>query len=242
MTNTKKTVMFAAGALAVLTVSATTPVVVHAADTTASVVFQPNTKPTDPVDPENPDNPFTPDKPATGENGPLSIDYVSDFDFGTQSITTADETYHAALTAGKDATGASITKPNYVQITDNTGSSLGWSLNVKQVAQLASGTNDLKGAQISLSNLEAVTNSASNAVAPTVTSAFNLIPGTVTKVTTADANQGEGTWVTRFGKDSVEGADAVSLNVPGASVKKAATYTSTLQWTLTQTPDANKAI
>jgi hypothetical protein len=242
MTNIKKISLLATSALAVLELGTTAPTVAHAADSTASVIFQPNTKPTNPVDPENPDNPFTPDKPATGENGPLSIDYVSDFNFGTQDITTKDATYSAALTSGKDSSGAPVTKPNYVQITDNTGSSLGWSLNVKQVAQLASGANALQGAQISLANLEAVTNSASNAVAPTVAGGINLIPGTVAKVTTADANQGEGTWVTRFGKDATEGASAVSLSVPGASVKKAATYTSTLQWTLSSTPDANNAI
>lgn len=242
MTNVKKSSMFAVSALAVLTLGATVPTVAYAADSTASVVFQPNTKPTDPVDPEDPDNPFTPDLPATGENGPLSIDYVSNFDFGTQNITTKDATYSAALTQGKDSTGATVEKPNFVQITDNTGESLGWSLNVTQLAQLANGANELKGAKISLSNLEAVSNSASNAIAPTVAGTFDLTPGTASKVTTADANQGEGTWVTRFGADATAGADAVKLSVPGASVKKAATYTSTLQWTLTQTPDANNAI
>lgn len=242
MVNVRKTSIFAVSTLGLLAFGATTPIVAHAADSTASVVFKANTKPTNPVDPENPDNPFTPDKPATGENGPLSIDYVSDFNFGTQDITTKDATYAAALTTGKDGSSASVSKPNFVQITDNTGESKGWSLNVKQVAQLANGSNALKGAQISLSKIMSVTNSASNAIAPTVSGDFSLTPGTVSKVTTAAAGQGEGTWVTRFGKDGTEGANAVQLSVPGASVKKAATYTSTLEWTLTQTPDANNAI
>jgi hypothetical protein len=242
MTNIKKSSMLAVSTLAVLALGTVTPTVAHAAESTASVAFEPSKLPTDPVDPENPDNPFTPDDPATGENGPLSIDYVSKFDFGTQSITTKDATYNATLTQGKNSTGATVEKPNFVQVTDNTGTSKGWSLAVTQLAQLTDGDDELKGAQISLSKLEAATQSASTATTPAVAGDFDLIPGETAKVTTADAGQGEGTWVTRFGTDATSGADAVKLSVPGASVKKATTYTSTLQWTLTQTPDANNAI
>lgn len=241
--------MVAASALSVLAIgTATITASVSAAnltssvDSKASVTFKANNNPTSPVDPENPDNPFTPDKPATGENGPLSIDYVSDLDFGSQEITTKDATYNAALTSGKDASGVTKNTPNFVQITDNTGASLGWSLNVQQVQQLSSANDQLKGAEISFTNLQAVTNSASNASAPSVAPGIKLIPGVDSPVTTAAANQGEGTWVTRFGKDATEAATSVQLSVPGASVKKATTYSSTLKWTLTQTPDSNNAI
>lgn len=242
MVNISKTSLASVSALAVLAVGTALPAVAHADDSTASVTFQANTKPTTPVDPENPDNPFTPDQPATNDNGPLSIDFISNFNFGTQEITTKDAVYNAALTSGTDSTGAKTSKPNFVQVTDNTGTSKGWSLNVKQVAQLVNGTDSLQGAQISLSNLQAVSNSASNATSPTVSGNLTLTPGTAAKITTADVNQGEGTWVTRFGKDATEGTNSVQLSVPGASVKKATTYTSTLDWTLTQTPDAKNAL
>lgn len=243
MIRTNKATLAVASALSVLTIGTlAVPTSVYAADSTASVTFKANDNPTSPVDPENPDNPFTPDKPATGEKGPLSIDYVSDLNFGSQEITTKDATYNAALTSGKDASGAAKNTPNFAQITDNTGASLGWSLKVQQVQQLSSGNDELKGAQISFANLQAVTNSASNAIAPAVAPGIELVPGVDSPVTTAAANQGEGTWVTRFGKDATEGANAVQLSVPGASVKKATTYSSTLKWTLTQTPDSNNAI
>lgn len=52
----------------------------------------PPVNPTDPTSPVTP-NPTDPHQPGTG--GPLSLDYVSNFHFGTKVIQTADATYYA---------------------------------------------------------------------------------------------------------------------------------------------------
>lgn len=44
--------------------------------------------PDTPVDPNNPIDPDDPDNHGTGDNGPLSIDYVSNITFGTKDIAT----------------------------------------------------------------------------------------------------------------------------------------------------------
>jgi len=246
-----KTILFSSVAISTLLLSQS----VIAADTVtpvqytsnASVTFTTNTDPTNPVDPTNPDNPYVPDTPAQpGTPGPLSIDFASSLDFGSQKITSTNETYYAALTSGTDSTGAAKSVPNYVQVTDNTGSDQGWSLNVTQMDDLKNGTNALNGAQIAFTNGTAVTASASDAGLPTAATGFTLTKGAASIVTTAQAKQGEGTWVTRYG-DATTGATtsgdkAITLTVPGATTKRAGQYSTTLQWNLTQTPAANAAI
>ena len=85
-------------------------------DSNGVVEFIPNTDPTKPVDPTDPDptnpvdpvdpdpykpvdpvDPTDPNGPEPGTPGPLSIDYASSFDFGTQKISTQTHTYNAAL-------------------------------------------------------------------------------------------------------------------------------------------------
>ncbi len=206
----------------------------------ASVTFKANDNTVGPVDPTNPDSNFTPDNPnkPSNQKGPLSIDFVSVFNFGVQDITTNDKTYNAALVTGKNKSDTdSVDKPNYVQVTDNTGESLGWKLSVKQLDQLKNNSDELKGAQIKLSNLEAITSSSSNAIKPTTNSNVILVPGNAVPITTAEKGQGEGTWVTRFGSTAEQGKESVQLFVPGASVKKIGAYTASLEWSLNKTPD-----
>ncbi|TYC50825.1 WxL domain-containing protein [Weissella muntiaci] len=204
----------------------------------ATVTFTENTDPTDPVDPTDPDNPFEPENPAQpGTDGPLSIDYASSLDFGTQKITSVDKTYYAALTKGKDSEGADKSVPNYVQVTDNTGSNKGWELKVTQVGDFMNGSDALVGAQISFGSGNALTATNSNAGTPTATGSFDLVKDQEQVVTTAAADQGQGTWVTRYGNNETDGASAISLSVPGASTKNLGAYTTTLKWNLAQTPE-----
>lgn len=224
--------------------------------TKAGVTFTPNTKPTNPVNPDNPNpnkptNPVKPDgkDPNAGTNGPLSIDYVSDFDFGKQMITSSDQTYYAEAQKYKDDT-----KPTtlYSQVSDNRGNGAGWQLGVKQDSQLNDGKDDLKGAAISIKDLNVNGISGSDITAPTSGSDITLVPGGGDQTVMAAAKDaGQGTWVSRMGSTAnllsekgtaTDGTDrtvdkSVSLFVPGVSNKSIANqYSTTLTWTLKDTP------
>lgn len=67
-------------------------------DSKAFIKFEKNTDKIDVVNPENPDetvDPVDPDKKGT--DGPLSIDYVSNFNFKTQKASGNNEIYFAEL-------------------------------------------------------------------------------------------------------------------------------------------------
>ncbi|QBO35037.1 WxL domain-containing protein [Periweissella cryptocerci] len=226
--------------------------------TTGQVTFVPSTDSsvTPPVDPTNPDpntpvvpvDPTDPTKPVTpGTAGPLSIDYVSSFNFGTQEITTKDMTYYASA---QKFNGSDTSKPLYAQVTDNRGTDAGWSLtaNASNFSN-GSGTSEkvLTGAQISLANAGLETSTSSNALPPKASNT-TLTPGTAVTVASASNGQGAGTWANSWGKDADltsvtdtngdtrDGDKAVSLSVPEGGNAKAQKYTSDITWTLSDTP------
>jgi len=218
-----------------LVLGAVAPVTALAADnrvedSNATVTFKENnTGPTDPVDPENPDIPGP--NPGTGEKGPLSIDYVSDFDFGTHDIPTADTTYTAL-----DDNGVA----NYVQVTDQrAGTPKGWSLTVSQKGQFTDGTDQLTGAAITIGNGDTRTPTnnypeSNKTVTSTTNANLALNPdGTTLNVMNAKAGGGSGTWVDAFG---TKGSSTVKLMGPAAAHPNATKYNTTLTWSLADTP------
>ncbi len=147
--------------------------------------------------------------------GVLTLDAVPSFDFGSQKITTKNQTYQSKT-------------ENIATVTDLRGSSAGWNLTVKQDIQLKTAQNEeLKGAQLTLSKGTLQTNSADTAKV----SNGVLIPGGVSiKVLETTTGQGNGTFSTNW---APEGA---TLEVLGNSVKLAKHYTANLIWTLTDAP------
>ena len=140
---------------------------------------------------------------------------VPSFDFGINAITTQDETYNT--------TAAGI-----LAVTDLRGSNAGWKVSVTQKDQLKTTNNDeLTGAQLTL-DAGAVTNT--NNELPT-NNDVTLAPGVASEVLKAEAGKGNGisklTW----------GTDKAKLSVPGSTTKKAAQYTATLEWTLSDSPN-----
>ena len=141
---------------------------------------------------------------------------VPSFDFGLKAITTQDETYNT--------TAAGI-----LAVTDLRGSSAGWKVSVTQKDQLKAntGADELTGAQLTL-DAGAVTNT--NNELPT-NNDVTLVPGVASEVLKAEAGKGNGisklTWDT----------DKAKLSVPGSTTKKAAQYTATLEWTLSNSPN-----
>ncbi len=147
--------------------------------------------------------------------GALTLDAVPSFDFGSQKITTKNQTYQSKT-------------ENIATVTDLRGSSVGWNLTVKQDTQLKTAQNEeLKGAQLSLSKGLLQTSSADTA---TVSNGI-LIPGEASvKVLDAITGQGNGTFSANWP------SEGSTLEVPGKSVKLAKHYTANLTWTLTDAP------
>ncbi|MGJ0741582.1 WxL domain-containing protein, partial [Enterococcus casseliflavus] len=118
--------------------------------------------PVDPLDPEievDPEN-----KPELPEDqGQLSIDFVSSFNFGSQAISVHDQTYYAQpqRLLNEDGTvNDSEERPNYVQISDRRSENdrNGWTLAVTQKEQFKGAENQmLNGASLSLSNQQVIT-------------------------------------------------------------------------------------
>lgn len=162
--------------------------------------------PDTPVDPNNPIDPDDPDNHGTGDNGPLSIDYVSNITFGTKDIATTGQVYHA------------VNASPYVQVTDKRGVEGGWVLTASA---------------LSFKNGEAATNSDNISKKP-VTNDVVFANTEAQTVMTADSLAGEGTWVDVFNGTQGDNAN-VQLAVPSGSAQ-AKEYTATITWTLTAGP------
>lgn len=217
------------------------------ADTAASygsdgqVTFTPNTNPTNPVDPANPEVPVTPvnppgmPAPQPPTAGPLSIVFASSFDFGTHDIQASDQTYTAAAQKLDDGTS----RDNYVQVNDSRGNYTGWSLSVTQNADFKSADGKvLTGAQVTLGN-GAIQGKGTDNPADVSAATTTLTPGTASGTILGATNgKGSGNNLLNFGSaDGKTNADtSVTLAVPGTTTKYATAYTTSLTWTLADTP------
>ncbi|MDK1716940.1 WxL domain-containing protein [Dellaglioa algida] len=241
-----KTTKILTSAIVLSTLGLAAAPAVHAADHTETITstgkigFIEDNGTTDPTDPTNPGTPIDPTDPNPGTAGPLSIDYVSNFDFGSDNkISGDDKTYYAKPIEATDNGGNKVQRANYLQVTDKRGSNIGWYLTVKQGAQFNDGKADLDGAKLQMTNQTLNSknmdlNNPSNI--PAIDNAtMTMTPGDDIKVLTAGKNQGMGTWTDAFGvydaaKDTA--SKAVSLEVPGNSAKNVGSYTTDLTWTL----------
>ncbi|MDK1725974.1 WxL domain-containing protein [Dellaglioa algida] len=248
-----KTTKILTSAIVLSTLGLAAAPAVHAADaphtesykSTGKIGFVQNTDPTDPTGPTDPTNPIKPVDPVNpGTAGPLSIDYVSNFDFGSSNKVSGDDmTYYAAPVKATDKDGKDVTVANYLQVTDKRGTNIGWKLSVKQEKQFNDGKADLDGAKLqmatqTLNSKNMDLNNPSNI--PAIDNAtMAMTPGSDVKVLTAGKDQGMGTWTDAFGVYDADAAKdtaskAVSLEVPGNSAKNTgSSYTTDLTWTLT---------
>ncbi|MGO3374330.1 WxL domain-containing protein [Brochothrix thermosphacta] len=217
-----------------------------------AVKFVPNTDPVKPVDPVDPGkpvdpiDPLNPGGPNPGTPGPLSIDFASSFDFGTNKISSVDEVYYANPQLYKEEGKETA---NYVQVTDNRGVSTGWDLKVKQEAQFKNATakyKTLNGSVVTLNNGQADSNS-EGVTAPTTVKSVVLNPDEAVPVMSAADSAGDGTWVDVFGglkkveivneegvKETVNKNTDVQLEVPGKTPKSAVEYRAKLTWILSE--------
>ncbi|WP_201740730.1 WxL domain-containing protein [Listeria sp. SHR_NRA_18] len=248
-----KNVLISTVAMSVIILS---PLSVLAAEyeSNGQIEFIPNTDSVSPVDPTNPENPISPvdplspdGKPNVGTTGPLSIDYASSLDFGTNKISNKDMMYYAK--AQEIYGDEDVHLPNYVQVSDNLGTNGGWALTVKQEGQFKNNNTqnkELIGSQIQLQNGEAISN-AENMQAPNVSQNIILNPdGAAALVMEAEKTAGAGTWLSRWGGveetvndvgETVYKTKTISLNIPGKTPKDAVKYSTTLTWNLSDIPD-----
>ncbi len=172
------------------------------------------------LDPADPSQSLTP-KPGegkTGDTGPLTLDYVTNLDFGTHAVSIAEQTY----TATNDP------QP-FTQVTDRRGTSTGWTLTVQAASFRSGGEDTLPGASLTFENGTAVSN-LNGLNAPQVNNPINVTTGgNAVNVTVANVGQGRGTWVTRWSKDDVK------LTIPQGTATEG-THTSQLTWTLSNAP------
>ncbi|MDR2833910.1 MAG: WxL domain-containing protein [Streptococcaceae bacterium] len=257
----KNITRLAAVALAVTSLASTVGVTVASASTASmdsigKVGFQASTTTNPIIDPELPTaiTPQPPTTPVTVEDG-LTIDYASSFDFGLNAISTTNQIYNTL--AQQTSTG--YVAP-FVQVTDNRGTLAGWNLKVSNTP-LTDGTSGpgsvLTGSQMTFqkTGLNSSLSATDQALyAPSKSGNFVLNgDGTGTaqqQIMNAAVNQGMGSWSMRFGSSSdivtsstnpntpVNSTNAVSLMVPGSTIKKATNYTSTITWTLENAPSA----
>lgn len=261
----KKILTTSSALLATLALTSVAITTAHAQDAVytskASVSLEPNTDITPPVDPENPGETVEPEtpgggKPGVGTPGPLSLDFASSFAFGKQMISSSDVTYYAHPQRLSDGT----VRQNYAQVTDGRGTFAGWTLSVKKDAQFRLSNVDpsvtaeavaglgeyLSGAELSI-NKGRVNGTVANAKPSIVNENPFVIGNADTVILSAKENQGMGTWVYAMGapadydmnvkgENDVAEKSPIALSVPGATAKKAGSYTTNLIWTLSDVP------
>ncbi|MDB1690094.1 WxL domain-containing protein [Enterococcus casseliflavus] len=198
--------------------------------------------PVDPLDPLDPEKEVDPEnKPELPEDqGQLSIDFISSFDFGSQAISVQDQIYYAKpqRLLNEDGTvNETEERPNYVQISDRRSENErnGWTLAVTQKEQFKGAENQvLNGASLSLSNQQVIT--AQGGTAPGLQSVpCSLVPGNRRTLLHAQGSEGTGTWIYRFGDGETAG-ESVALDVPRGANPEATIYSSTLIWELSAVP------
>lgn len=187
--------------------------------------------PVDPMEPGEPNPDAAEQGNITGDTDPLSLDFVSNIDFGSHEVDLEGDIYEAE------------TAIPYIQVTDRRGPGEGWHVTAaaNQFTNGAGGPSSLPGATINFNNGEA--DSVSSSAAPTVTGEIELITGgdPVQVVTSSGGAQTEavglGTWVVRWiaQNDVTTTNDSVTLDIPAASATEGS-HTTTIDWTLTDGP------
>lgn len=154
----------------------------------------------------------------------LTLDSVPALNFGTQTSSVSDKDY------------ASLANAPLVEVTDqrDLSNATGWKVTVQATAFESTAGGTLNGAQINFnSSGTPVQESGIGSGAPTTPASFAITTdgsmGAV-RIITAAAGDGRGTWETSWPKENI------ALHVPGGTMDSGLVYTSTLTWTLEDTP------
>lgn len=196
-----------------------------------------------PVDPLDPETDIDPENPPVlpEDQGRLSIDFASQFNFGSQNISVQDKNYyaHPQRLLNEDGTvNEQEKRPNYVQISDRRSETdrNGWQLSVTQNNQFSTENGkELSGARMRLTNQQLATAHGGTAPSLQQTEPLELVPGAKRVLLMAQGNEGTGTWIYRFGDANTAG-NSVVLDVPKGANPEATSYSSTFTWELSAVP------
>lgn len=149
-------------------------------------------------DPEFPDEIVNPG-PSPSTKGPLRLDFVPQLNFHRNKIVGSDMNYPVNAQLFHDDTQA---RGNFVQISDNRGADLGWTLQLRQEAQFNNieSNHQLKGAFLSFDKSWANSNK-KEIQAPIVSKDVILMDHIGQTYNLADAKPGAGSglWLISFG-------------------------------------------
>lgn len=200
----------------------------------ATVNFTTPNEPVSPVDPSDPSKPLDKDKnngKTTGESAPLTLDYVSNLDFGSHPISTADKTYQAT------------TLNPFVQVSDRRGTGAGWNVTAQLSDFQQNGESSLPGASIQLTDAEVASTSKTPMPVPNSSITLNAGSDSAVNVVKASAKtdalntaQGLGTWIIRWLSQGQTNEKA-TLTIPEATATPG-NHTATITWTLSDGPGA----
>ncbi|MCA5013471.1 MULTISPECIES: WxL domain-containing protein [unclassified Enterococcus] len=199
-----------------------------AAISDVGIDYEQDTEIVPPINPMNPDETIKSDKNTAG---PLSIDYISDWNFSIQRISSKKITYPVKKDVVETSDGQTKEVPNFFQVTDKTGKANGWTLTVKQNNQFQTKDRvELKGAQVIVES--PIMQTFDDGDRPNIQGVVHLVPnGDAALMINAQQKQGTGTWLGVFG-DEESAAEQIGLTVPGETKKKPGIYSATFTWTL----------
>lgn len=196
--------------------------------------------PLDPLDPLDPEVEVSPENPPVlpEDQGLISIDFVSQFNFGEVPIQADGGTYGALPQRLLNEEGtAGEERPNFVQVSDRRDDNNGWELtaNLSEDGFRSTTGEPLRGARILLENTEMVTTSTNTSIEPFYRSTAILEPGNLRTLAVARNSEGRGTWIQRYGNQDTAGS-SVKLDVPAGANPTADKYEATIEWQLSFTP------
>lgn len=223
-----------------------------------TVQYIEDTSPNPIIDPEDPENEIQPgaEIEVNPDGGAISIDAVSNLDFGEQEIgvSATPSYYKAKALETTDKDGAAITRGHFVQWTDKrSGTDHTYEIKAAMTQQFTNGTSQLTGATITYAN--PLLNSAmpqanwpTGTPATTFTLAGDAAKAMVLDNSASTGAQGLGTYVLEFGTsaagvtnangDAATGlaGDSVELMVPAGLSILEGEYTADITWTIEYTP------
>lgn len=166
------------------------------------------------------------------QSGATTVDFASSLSFNTTKIDSNDKKSYARA---QDMT-TGVSTPNYVQVSNFSGTENGWVLEAKQSRQFESEDThkSLTGAYLSFSNGELVSISADKKPG-FYKKNFELSVGANKVVVAAKGDEGYGTWVYRFGNEATKG-NSIALNIPREATKMTDVYRSEITWSLNDVP------
>ena len=207
------------------------------------VTYVYETIPVSPVDPMNPETEVDPEnKPELPEDqGLLSIDFASTFNFGSPAISAQEATYYAKpqrLLNEDGNVNEEEKRPNYIQISDRRPENgrNGWQLAVTQNGQFETQNEELLlGARLSFTNQ--ILTTAQGGILPELqqTNPLTLVPDVKRVLVMAQGDEGLGTWIYRFGDQETAG-QSIALTVPQGTNPKSEQYKTSLIWELSAVP------